>query len=322
MNRLLASSLLTQAWLKNKSYKKQYDAKKTGATDRLERQELEDIHKYLNGLESRLASRQFDVDTSQIRLAELDEIIINRLGKLNPKNKKLKIQQVLLGLNAYRLQGIIGNAIESFPVRQEFKETLIDVANTVDALFNEKKYKTVLDEYGRKFHDMRAGWGWQLILIPQREKLIERDYWLLIIVHDWLLPDCEPIDQNRTLMRLGNLGFLVDLLLIDKDRDGLGIIKRAIAHVQANLASLKPAGKERDDEWIKVSEAAEILSVNTGTVTRWANKGRIKDNEKKGRKRRVLKSSVLFLKQSREDSEVLKDAKELRKDTRTIPDQH
>lgn len=84
----------------------------------------------------------------------------------------------------------------------------------------------------------------------------------------------------------------------------------------------QPEGKERGDEWIKVSDAAEILSVNTGTVTRWANKGRIKDNEKKVRKRRVLKSSVLFLKQSREDSEVLKDAKELRKDTRTIPDQH
>lgn len=96
----------------------------------------------------------------------------------------------------------------------------------------------------------------------------------------------------------------------------------------ADLASKRkkeaeqPAEPERGDEWIKVSEAAEILSVNTGTVTRWANKGRIKDNEKKGRKRRVLKSSVLFLKQSREDSEVLKDAKELRKDTRTIPDQH
>jgi len=91
---------------------------------------------------------------------------------------------------------------------------------------------------------------------------------------------------------------------------------------KADLPAKKPEETEQGDEWIKVSEAAEILSVNTGTVTRWANKGRIKDNEKKGRKRRVLKSSVLFLKQSREDSEVLKDAKELRKDTRTIPDQH
>jgi len=99
-------------------------------------------------------------------------------------------------------------------------------------------------------------------------------------------------------------------------------ITRLTTRNKADLPSEKPAGTEHGDEWIKVSEAAEILSVNTGTVTRWANKGRIKDNENKGRKRRVLKSSVLFLKQSREDSEVLKDAKELRKDTKTIPDQH
>ncbi|MCJ7777228.1 MAG: toll/interleukin-1 receptor domain-containing protein [Sedimentisphaerales bacterium] len=218
---------------KNDDEKKSESAKGAGT---LEEQELEETQKYLNDLESRLASRQFNVDTFQTRWAELDSIT-SRLVKLNPKNNVLWP----LISKAYWLQGIIRNAIEPFPVRPEFKETFIDVANTVDALFHDKNYKTKLDEYGRKFHDMGA--GWQLILILQREKLIERDYWLLIIVHDWLLRDCEPIDQNRTLMRLGNLGFLADLLLIDKDKDGVGIIKRALNHVQQHLRE-QPA-KER-----------------------------------------------------------------------------
>ena len=161
-------------------------------------------------------------------MAELDDVS-SRLVKLNPKNNVLWP----LIAKAQWLWGIIQYEIEPYPVRPEFKETLVDVANTIDALFHDKNYKTKLDEYGRKFHDMGA--GWQLILIPQREKLIERDYWLLIIVHDWFLRDCEPIDQNRTLMRLGNLGFLVDLLLIDKAKDGAGIIKRALNHVQQHL---------------------------------------------------------------------------------------
>jgi hypothetical protein len=254
MNRLLEGSLLTQAWLKNKSYKKQYDAKEAGATERLEWQELEDTRKYLNDLESRLASRQFDVDTFQRRLVELEDIIIS-LGKLNSKNKKLKLQQVLLISEAFRLQGIISNVIEPFPVRPEFKETLVDVADAIDALFSEKKNRAIFEEYGRKFHDKGAGWGWQLILIPQREKLIERDYWLLIIVHDWLLPDCVPIDQNRTLMRLGNLGFLVDLLLIDKNKDVMGIIKRALNHVQQHLSE-QPA--ETDSQQSKIGFLQEL----------------------------------------------------------------
>lgn len=224
MNRLLASSSLTRGWLKNKNYEKQCDA-----NDLLGRQELEDIQKYLNRIESRLVSRQFNVGTFQIRLAELGSTI-SRLVELNPKNNAL---WPLIAKTVW-LEGIIRNAIEPYPVMPDFKETLVDVASTVDALFYEKNNKTKLDEYGKKFHDMGA--GWQLILIPQREKLIERDCWLLIIIHDWLLPDCEPIDQNRTLMRLGNLGFFVDLLLINKNRDGLGIIKRALNHVQQHLS--------------------------------------------------------------------------------------
>jgi len=70
------------------------------------------------------------------------------------------------------------------------------------------------------------------------------------------------------------------------------------------------------DKWLKVKDAANLLAVNRGVISRWANEGRITGNGKTGKLRRVLKSSVLLLKQDREDAELLEDAKDLHKDSK------
>jgi len=69
------------------------------------------------------------------------------------------------------------------------------------------------------------------------------------------------------------------------------------------------------DEWITFADAANLLGVCKGTVSRWANQGRLKDNKMNGQKRKVSKIGVLFLKQQREDMDLVKDSKELRADS-------
>jgi len=78
-----------------------------------------------------------------------------------------------------------------------------------------------------------------------------------------------------------------------------------------------------EDEWIRITDAAKILGVAKGTISRWANKGKIRDNGKKERERRVSKLSVLSLKHKREREDVLKDAAEDLQDRASkIPDRH
>ena len=76
------------------------------------------------------------------------------------------------------------------------------------------------------------------------------------------------------------------------------------------------------DELITLTEAAKILGFDKGTVSRYADSGQISDNSIKGQNRRVWKSSVLFLKQQREDEQLRKDARELGKDSKRIPNTH
>jgi len=76
------------------------------------------------------------------------------------------------------------------------------------------------------------------------------------------------------------------------------------------------------DELISLTDAAEILSIDKGNVSRLANSDAIKDNGIKGSKRQVWKSSVLFYKHQREDEQLLKDAKELRRDSGEISNSH
>lgn len=76
------------------------------------------------------------------------------------------------------------------------------------------------------------------------------------------------------------------------------------------------------DKLITLTEAAALLGVHKGTVSRYANAGTIVDNGQEGQNRRVLESSVLLLKQQREDKEVLQDAKDLKTDSKSLPDRH
>lgn len=78
-----------------------------------------------------------------------------------------------------------------------------------------------------------------------------------------------------------------------------------------------------NDEWITITMAASLAVVNPGTISRWAEKGEIKCNGKKGRERRVLKSSVLLKKAKREDEDRRKDTDDVLEDmTNNIPDMH
>lgn len=86
---------------------------------------------------------------------------------------------------------------------------------------------------------------------------------------------------------------------------------------------LLPAMESVEDEWIRITDAAKIFGVTKGTISRWANKGKIRDNGKKEKERRVSKLSVLSLKHKREREDVLKDAAEDLQDRASkIPDRH
>ncbi len=78
----------------------------------------------------------------------------------------------------------------------------------------------------------------------------------------------------------------------------------------------------KEDAWITVTEAANFLAVHRGVISRWATEGKIKDNEEVRVKRRVLLSSVLLIKHKQEQNELRKDARDLRKDGRRLPEIH
>ena len=86
---------------------------------------------------------------------------------------------------------------------------------------------------------------------------------------------------------------------------------------------LLPAMPSEGDCWITITEAADLLAANRGVISRWASKGKIKDNGKKKRERRVLKSSVLLMKDKIESEDRLRDSAEILRDmANEIPDEH
>lgn len=79
---------------------------------------------------------------------------------------------------------------------------------------------------------------------------------------------------------------------------------------------------EGRDEFITFKEAALLLGVSKGTVSRWVKETKIKDNGKIGHERRVSKSAVLILKNEREQQDLVKDAAELHRDAAKIRSMH
>ena len=69
-----------------------------------------------------------------------------------------------------------------------------------------------------------------------------------------------------------------------------------------------------DEGWITVSEAARLLKKSRGTISHWADIGKVRDNGKKKYQRRILKADVLLIKQEIEDNDAKKDADEERRD--------
>lgn len=68
------------------------------------------------------------------------------------------------------------------------------------------------------------------------------------------------------------------------------------------------------DEWVSVTEAARIIGVDKGTVSRWANERLIADNVETGRNRRIRLTSVLLLKYMREQNARQKDVDDILQD--------
>lgn len=107
------------------------------------------------------------------------------------------------------------------------------------------------------------------------------------------------------------------LALLETSRNARAIADECIRY--ANRVDKEP----RKDEWLKLVEAAKLLHVDKGTVSRWADEGKIQDNGQKGKTRRVSKISVLLLKDKREREDSLKDAAEVLQDEASkIPDRH
>ena len=79
---------------------------------------------------------------------------------------------------------------------------------------------------------------------------------------------------------------------------------------------------EQQPEWIRVSEAAGLASVNPGTITRWANKGKIKSNGKTNRDRRIDKLSLLLFMHNSKEKERKKGYGEYSRELEHIPDEH
>lgn len=90
-------------------------------------------------------------------------------------------------------------------------------------------------------------------------------------------------------------------------------------HSTDSTSSLQAgSGQANNDDWITFAQAAEVIGVTKGTISKWANEGKLRDNGMKRKKRSLLKTSVLLLKQDIEDQAIRKDIKELREDARKL----
>ncbi len=76
------------------------------------------------------------------------------------------------------------------------------------------------------------------------------------------------------------------------------------------------------DCYITFAEAATMLGVTKGTVSRWTGQDKLRDNGKTGQNRKVSKTSVLMLKEQRQQQELAEDAADIRRDSALISSKH
>ncbi len=72
------------------------------------------------------------------------------------------------------------------------------------------------------------------------------------------------------------------------------------------------------DKWLTLTEAAKMLAVHRGTISRWANQGILRHNGQRGAKRRFSLSSVLLLKQDIDTRNQRRDDIDEQKDKRRM----
>jgi len=87
-----------------------------------------------------------------------------------------------------------------------------------------------------------------------------------------------------------------------------------LAELLEMVGSMQSHPKNGQDNWITFAEAASLLVVAKSTISKWADKGRFTDNGQTGRNRKLLKTSVLVVKQQIEDEDIQRDVEELRRD--------
>lgn len=163
---------------------------------------------------------------------------------------------------------------------------------------------------------------------PQIGKDLEQAYNQFILD----VPQLRTIkDEDELYNKLNSLSLRLDDLA-QTLRTGAEIAEAEAK--QEGKTAKEPEPLDSADESITVTEAATLLGVSPGTVSRWATEDRIKDNEKVGRDRRLLKSTVLLMKAKREKENHQMDAKETLRDrqkneeeilkniTSKIPDKH
>jgi hypothetical protein len=114
--------------------------------------------------------------------------------------------------------------------------------------------------------------------------------------------------REKIHMAIDDLAARLDNRDLEKDCPG--------ASAATVATSLNP------DHWITFGQASEILAVSKPTLTRWLNAGKLTCNGQPGRRRKLNKVSVLLQKQTREDTEILTDAKDLRHDGRRLDALH
>jgi len=76
------------------------------------------------------------------------------------------------------------------------------------------------------------------------------------------------------------------------------------------------------EPYITFAEAASLLGVSKGTVSRWAGQGRLTDNGKRGQGRKLSKASVLILKANREQEDMVGYAADIQQDAARLDRLH
>jgi len=100
-----------------------------------------------------------------------------------------------------------------------------------------------------------------------------------------------------------------------------GIVEKGLPD-RSLLRQLIGSGQTEEGVFITLREASVLLGVSKGTVSRWTNEGKIKDNGVKGQGRKVSKASVLIMKLEREEKQARGDYEDYKRDIESIPDLH